>query len=60
MVTADTFFTDMRYTVVKKLVIELNIVIYDMCQIENLHGKTNATNIDSSGRCFFSHKWKLL
>lgn len=34
MVTADTFFTDTRYTVVKKFVIELNIVIYDMCKIE--------------------------
>lgn len=34
MVTADTFFTDVRYTVVKKFVRELNIVIYDMCKIE--------------------------
>lgn len=34
MATADTFFTDMRYTVVKKFVIGLNIVIHDMCKIE--------------------------
>lgn len=34
MVTADTFFTGMRHTIVKKFVRKLNIVIYDICKIE--------------------------
>lgn len=34
MVTADTFLTDMRYSAVKTFVVELNIVIYDMCKME--------------------------
>lgn len=34
IVTADTFFIDVRYTIVKKFVRKLNIVIYDTCKIE--------------------------